>query len=68
MNFTHNERSIRSRGSSVSVVSCEMDDRGSIPGRGCVLFFSAPAVGPTQPPIQWAPGVLSAWTWPFFLI
>jgi hypothetical protein len=41
----------------------ELDDRGSIPGRGCdtVLLATAStsALGPTQPPIQWIPGVLS---------
>jgi hypothetical protein len=33
-----------------------LDDRGSIPGRGEVILSSTasrPALGPTQPPIQW---------------
>jgi hypothetical protein len=38
-------------------------DRGSIPGRGKRFFLlssvSGPALGPTQPPVQWVPGVLS---------
>jgi hypothetical protein len=37
-------------------------DRGSIPGRGKGFFLypvSIPALGPTQPPVQWVPGVIS---------
>jgi hypothetical protein len=38
-------------------------DRGSIPGRGEMIFpltsVSRPALGPTQPPVQWVLGVLS---------
>jgi hypothetical protein len=54
----------RSRGSSVSIVTdYGLDDRGSIPDRGRGFFFlvsaSRPALGSTQPPIQWVPGVLS---------
>jgi hypothetical protein len=41
-----------------------LDDGGSIPGRGNDRIFlfataSRPALGPTQPPIQWLPGALS---------
>jgi hypothetical protein len=39
-----------------------MDDRGSIPVRGKVFLLSTaskPAVGPTEPPIQWTPEALS---------
>jgi hypothetical protein len=39
-------------------------DRGSIPGRGKSIFslnsVSGPDLGPTQPPVQWVPGVLSS--------
>jgi hypothetical protein len=39
-------------------------DRGSIPGRGDTTFplasVSIPALGPTQPPVQWVPWVLSS--------
>jgi hypothetical protein len=38
-------------------------DRGSIPGRGEMIFplasVSRPALGPTQRPVHWVPGVLS---------
>jgi hypothetical protein len=39
------------------------DDRSSIPGRGERIFpvasVSRPALGPTQLPVQWVPGILS---------
>jgi hypothetical protein len=31
----------------------------SSPGKGWEFFSSPPALGPTQPPSQWAPGALS---------
>jgi hypothetical protein len=40
-----------------------LGDRGSIPDRGERIFpltsVSRPALGPTQPPVQWVPRVLS---------
>jgi hypothetical protein len=49
--------------SSVGIaVGCGLDSQGSIPGRGKIFLFSTasrPALGPTQPPIQWVPGVIS---------
>jgi hypothetical protein len=54
------------RGSSVSIVwlrTGRPGDRGSIPGRGKIISppvsVSRPAVGPTQPLLQWVPLVLS---------
>jgi hypothetical protein len=56
----------REPGSSVSLVSdYGLDDRaiGVDPRRGQRIFpltsVSRPALGPTQPPVQWVPGVLS---------
>jgi hypothetical protein len=39
-----------------------LDGQGSIPGRGKIFLFSTasrPVLGPTQPPIQWIPVVIS---------
>jgi hypothetical protein len=50
----------RSWGSSVSTVTdYGLDDWGSIPDRGRGFFFCIQTLGPTQPPVQWEPGVLS---------
>jgi hypothetical protein len=51
---------IWSWGSSVGIVSdYRLDDRDSISGRGKGFFsvasVSRPALGPTQPPVQWVP-------------
>jgi hypothetical protein len=55
---------VTSRGSSVGVVTgCGLDVQSYIPGSiGKIFFLSTgprPVLGPTQPPIQWVPGVLS---------
>jgi hypothetical protein len=49
----------RSRGGPVSTVTdYGLDDRGSIPEQSIFLLAPAsrPAVGPTQPPVQWVTG------------
>jgi hypothetical protein len=52
----------RSRGSSGSIVSTT-ERSGFDPRQGQRIFplssVSRPALGPTQPPVQWVPGVLS---------
>jgi hypothetical protein len=43
-------------------MSCGLDGRGSIPGKGKIYFFSIkhrPALGPTQTPVNWILGVIS---------
>jgi hypothetical protein len=55
--------SICEPGSSVRLRAGRPGDRGLIPGRGEWTFpvtsVSRPALGSTQPPVQWVPGVLS---------
>jgi hypothetical protein len=60
---------LTSRGSLLNIVSGyglhDREIRGSIPGRGKedfpLAFVSRKPLGPTQPPVQWVPGVLSQW-------
>jgi hypothetical protein len=58
---SHHSGSRSISGSTVS--DYRLGDRSSIPGRGERIFpvasVSRPALGPTQPPVQWVPGVLS---------
>jgi hypothetical protein len=56
--FKHRE----SEGSVNIATGCGLDGRDSIPGKGKKIFSSPksrPALGPTQPPIEWAPEALS---------
>jgi len=45
-------------GSSVGIVSdYSLDGPGAIPGGNEIFRPSRPAVGTTQPPVQWVPGL-----------
>jgi hypothetical protein len=62
--YLHTSTNInRSLDKSVGIVTGHgLDGLGSIPNRGKIFLFSTasrPALGPTQPPIQWVPWVLS---------
>jgi hypothetical protein len=47
----------------MSQIATDWMIEGSNPGRGLGIFLlttaSKPALGPTQPPVKWAPGALS---------
>jgi hypothetical protein len=64
---------LENRDSSVGIATgYGMDGRGSISGRRDSSLPHSPALEPSQPPIQWVPGVsfpegkaTGAWSWPF---
>ena len=50
-------RGKRGPGSSVGIVTdYRLDDLGSNPGEDEIFRPFRPALGPTQPPVQWVPG------------
>jgi len=51
-------KTIRGPGSSVGIATdYGLDDPGSNPGGEEIFRLSIPALGPTQPPVQWVPGL-----------
>jgi hypothetical protein len=61
-NFCEIHNTLRSQDSSVGIaMSCGLDSKGLIPSKEVIFLFTASrsAQGPTQRPIQWAPGFLS---------
>jgi hypothetical protein len=62
--FNRRRYCLWSRGSSVGIVTpYGFDGQGLNPGRDKIYLFSTasrPAVGPTQPPIQWVLGEISS--------
>jgi len=49
---------IRGPGSSVGIATdYGLDGPGSNPGGDEIFRLSRPALGPTQPPVQWVPGL-----------
>jgi hypothetical protein len=52
-------------GSSVGIATDSgLDGPGSNPGGDEIFSLSRPALGPTQPPIQWVPGLPGGKVWP----